>query len=421
MFKRVPASCSALIGSACLIAAAMLSPAEAAARGADPVVFEFSTVGDTRGDAGTPSLTAAPGAPLFKQDSIWLENTKAFTRILRSVQAHRSDFLFVNGDLIMGYGDAVVPSPSDAATGLSVADVAGSDLMAFYRQYGFWRGLTANLMETGTYIVPVPGNHEIQWKHKVAGVTQKTAVVENENAWRANMGDLILDQSRLTTLFPDWAPAASNFAQYTVNAASPAPDPQITTDQSGLSYSFDFRNAHFVVINTDATGWDSHAPVKWLANDLAAAQLRGAKHIFVFGHKPAYTYDYSVNVPGSAPITGAGLDGVDDTATCGTASCVRDQFWALIEQYRATYFCGHEHTYNAQRPTLAAGGRSWQILVGGGGSAFDPPVTDTLPSDRYYSWATVQVHQSGEVDITAYGFSSAFGPTQVLQTISLDR
>ncbi len=96
------------------------------------------------------------------------------------IQAQKSDLLFFNGDMIMGYGNATIPL--NAAT---VDGVIGSDLMKFYRQYGFWRGMVANLMETGTYVVPVPGNHETQCNDAVSesgcgGVSGKHAMQENE-------------------------------------------------------------------------------------------------------------------------------------------------------------------------------------------------------------------------------------------------
>ena len=156
--------------------------AQAAGKVSDPVVLRFSTVGDSRQD---PKEADASMLPLSAQDKIWLQNTKAWSRIMRGIEGQQSKLLFFNGDMIMGYGLAG-PTPSN-----SVADVVGSDLMAFYRQYGFWRGMVAPLMEAGTYVVPVPGNHEVQSKPK-----GKTAQPENEAAWRANMGDLIIDTDR---------------------------------------------------------------------------------------------------------------------------------------------------------------------------------------------------------------------------------
>ena len=93
-----------------------------------------------------------------------------------------------------------------------------------------------------------------------------------------------------------------------------------------------------------------------VSHHLAAAKARGARRFFVFGHKPAYTYAYLANTTTPA----AGLD-----ASPGTVA-ERDAFWSVIEQYNATYFAGHEHVFNVQRPR----GGAYQILVGSGGSPF---------------------------------------------------
>jgi hypothetical protein len=350
----------------------------------DRAVLTFSTVGDSRQDP----VSFDPTAPLTAQDAIWLQNSKAFARILRGVQAQRAQLLFFNGDMIMGYGHAVAPADT------SVATVVKSDLMQFYRQYAFWRGMVAPLMEAGTYVVPVAGNHETQWK--AAG---KKAQVANEDAWRANMGDLILDTARFAAIVG--MPPAN------VNVANNGPYDGYASDQSKLSYSFDVGDAHFAVINTDPYGADGHAPVGWLTQDLAAAQGRGAKHFFVFGHKPAYTYYYGDKLPASP----SGLDAADVAA--------RDRFWALIEQYGATYFCGHEHIFHMSQPKGAA----WQVIVGSGGSPFEAKPTDVTvaPTDRSYAWATVKVHRSGKVTISAWGFDDQYGPTRLLKRITLPR
>lgn len=349
----------------------------------DDVVLQFSTVGDSRQDPKEPDPTLAP---LSGQDAIWLQSTRPFARILRSVQAQKSRLLFFNGDMIMGYGNAVSPADTRVPT------VVQSELMQFYRQYAFWRGMVAPTMEAGTYVVPVPGNHEVQCK-----ACGKKAQVANEDAWRANMGDLILDTARFTRIVGS-APAH-------VNVADNGPYDGYASSQRQLSYSFDVGDSHFTVINTDPVGADGHAPVGWLTADLAAAQARGARHFFVFGHKPAYTYTYGVNLPGKA----AGLDGADVAA--------RDRFWSLIEQYGATYFCGHEHIFNMMQPK----GNAWQVLVGSGGSPFEALPTDRTfaPTDRTYAWATVQVRRSGRVDINAWGFDDQFGKTQLLKRVTL--
>ena len=358
-------------------------------RNEDRVVLSFSTVGDSRQDPVSPDPTQLP---VSGQDATWLQNTRALDRISRSVEAQGSSFLFFNGDMIMGFGNAVGPVDTNIAT------VVNSDLMGFYRQYAFWRGMMAGLMEGGTYVVPVPGNHEMQWKKG-----GKKAQVANENAWRANMGDLILDTNRFQNLFSE--------QPTNINTGNNGTLDSLSSDQSQLSYSFDFRGCHFVVINTDPVGHDAHAPVNWLSADLAAAQARGTGHFFVFGHKPAFTYYFGAT--NALPDSPAGLD--KDPAS-------RDQFWSVIEQYHATYFCGHEHIFHMTQPTAATGGTAWQVLVGSGGSPFEALPTDTTISpatDRDYAWATVSLFQSGKVRITVFGFDDQFGPTKILQSVLL--
>ena len=388
----------AVAGLACFAA---LAPANAVT---DPVILSFATVGDSRQDPIAPDATTLP---VSAQDQNWLQNTQAWARIIRTIQTQKPNFLFFNGDMVMGYGNGTaLPKTTVVGTTWTPAALpAGltTDTTDFYKQYAYWRGMTSALLETGTYVVPVPGNHEVQCKS-----CGKIAVVGNENIWRDNMGDLIIDQTRFNTLLG--APVqnfnVNNHPQIGEPIGTAVGDTTtITTDQSQLSYSFDFNGSHFAVINTDAVGNDSHAPVFWLTQDLATAAANGAKHFFVFGHKPAFTYKYAASV-----TKASGFD----------ANPVNQQaFWALIEQYHATYFSGHEHIFNMVQPTAATGGTAWQVLVGSGGSPFETAVATANPNDRKYAWANVKIHQSGQVDVNVYGFSDAFGPTQLLQTAIL--
>lgn len=423
---------------------ALFSAMSAQAQTNDPVVFSFATVGDTRQDPSKPDPTTklavnpstGAGAPsttgsLLPQDAMWLQNSKAWSRILRTVQSEKANMLFVNGDMIMGYGRAAVPSAWTTTPPASPSAVVNSDLVKFYTQYAYWRGMVANSFETGTYVMPVPGNHETQCNSSVstntgasACASGKFAYVENENAWRVTMGDLIGDLSTNLRFSGVTGAKAQNVTGLTSSTApTAATDSRISTDQSDLSYSFDISTSagilHFAVINTDATGYDSHAPTGWLSTDFANAKARGANKFFVFGHKAAFTYNYAAATGGS--VAAGGLD-VDATA--------RNAFWQVILQYKATYFSGHEHVPHIQQyadPTNTVTGSAWQVLVGSGGSPFDDAMvgcpsacaepTLTNPTDRTYAWALVQVHASGAVSLNAYGFSDTFGPTQMFQSI----
>ncbi|QLG89546.1 metallophosphoesterase [Chitinibacter bivalviorum] len=350
-----------------LLASVLMSTLFAAqAADKDPVVATFATVGDSR---------AEPGLTQTKQDQIWLQHTKAWSRMMREIQQQKPHALFFNGDMIMGYT---------------------TDKNVLNRQYAYWRGMVTGLQETGTYIVPVPGNHEVQEKFKEDGKTKKIARQSNEDSWRDNMGDLIVDAER-------WkATVGSNLSAFDPkNTPTIGGADKITTDQSQLSYSFDFAGSHFVVINTDPVGNDNHAPIAWLEQDLAQAKARGAKRMFVFGHKPAFTYFFK---------PGIDLEGLDKFPEHQQA------FWKIIEDNQATYFCGHEHIYNVMQPTKNAGGKAYQVMVGSGGSPFSVEPGETQnPEDRTYAWALVKVHASGKVEIDTYGFDEHYGNTKLLK------
>ena len=468
-------------------AASIALCAVAQAQTTDPVIFSFATVGDTRTDPTgfdptttvNPTATVAcqtsgcaissPGS-LLAQDARFLQNTKAWQRIIRTEQARKPKLFFVNGDLIMGYGRATYPTATGAIT--SLATLKNSDVYKANMQYAYWRGMVTPLLETGTMVLPVAGNHETQCSsavtvngaynastnptgcYKPASGTGKTAYAENEALWRDNMGDLIGDGQNQFVKITGYTPTGWNglTAATAPGAADTCPIPAVDpgtgaygscgaatpvgSDQSKLSYSFNIalangKKLHFAVINTDPTGNDTHAPVTWLTADFAAAKAAGATNFFVFGHKPAYTYDYATANGISPAVTGAGLDAVTTAPT--TAA-----FWKLIGDYNASYFCGHEHISHVQTyPVTGSDGTTKnpvQVLVGAGGSPWDyKPTTVTAPTsyqeptlaatgqsqyDRYYGWADVQVHQSGSVTLSMSYFSDAFGPTITLNPLA---
>lgn len=334
----------------------------------DPEVFHFATVGDSRGDPKAPGISA--------QDKRWAQASPVLARMTQEIGDSKAQALVFNGDMVMGY------TPERAQLD---------------RQYAYWRGMVAGLMERGTYVLPVPGNHEVQMPTpQPGGGSQKLAQPWLEDAWRDNMGDLVLDESRWkkTTRLP--------VKGFDVSNAPAVGTDGITTPQQQLSYSLDAGAVHLAIINTDPVGLDASAPLQWLRQDFEAAKARGAKRFFVFGHKMAYTYVYSGKQKDKA-------DGLDARVA------LRDGFWDLIEAYGATYFSGHEHIYHASQPRLSSGGKAWQVIVGSGGSPFSAkPGDSNNPQDRMYAWADVRVRQSGKVIIEVRGFDEHFGPTQVL-------
>ena len=338
-----------------------------------PTIFKFVTVGDSRAEPLRYDNT--------ELDEIWLQSTAIWSRMSHEIEQQKPQVLVFNGDMIYGYG----------------ADAAGLD-----KQYAFWRGMVAGLMERGTYVLPVPGNHEVQDKlPTAAGGAIRKATPMRENAWRANMGDLILNQ-------PLWGKITGKPATAWRVAHTPAIDTDgITTNQRQLSYSFDVGAIHMAVVNTDPVGFDASAPVQWLKKDLRDAKERGAKQFFLFGHKMAFTYHPSGK-------TSQRPDGFDQRLD------VRDAFWDVIEQYGATYFCGHQHVYHASQPTRASGGKAWQVIVGSAGSPLSiKPAQSENSNDRMYAWAEVSVRQNGKVSMLVRGFDEKLGVTRLIEQIDL--
>jgi hypothetical protein len=162
--------------------------------------------------------------------------------------------------------------------------------------------VTATLGATYTWY-PVVGNHELPG----AG---------NESYSGSNM---------------DW------LRSYDYGVVNPGP-----SGCSETTYSFDYQNAHFVMLNEycdsggDTVG-DGDVPdhlYDWLADDLSATNRT---HTFVFGHEPAYPQPDADN--GRIRHLGDSLDKYPAN---------RDRFWNLLRDERVVaYVCGHTHGYSA--------------------------------------------------------------------------
>lgn len=92
-----------------------------------------------------------------------------------------------------------------------------------------------------------------------------------------------------------------------------------------LVYSFDYKNAHFVCLDSYRRGNHHRLQLWWLRADLA----RNRKpHTFVFSHDPAFP---------KGSHKGSSLD---------VFPSERDVFWRILATHGCQmYFCGHEHLF----------------------------------------------------------------------------
>jgi predicted phosphodiesterase len=131
-------------------------------------------------------------------------------------------------------------------------------------------------------------------------------------------------------------------------------------DEIGLSYSFDFENTHFTIVNTerwyygdpndttdDRRDWHYIKHLDWLENNLKSARERGIEHIFVVSHDMIY------------PVGGHLRDGLANLGRNFTGEMDSTRTWYMgrrqkvidiLEEYDVSaHICGHEHLYSRQK------------------------------------------------------------------------
>ncbi len=156
--------------------------------------------------------------------------------------------------------------------------------------------------------------------------------------------DLIPHDFKWMTAY--FANPAYAIQQHLVNGG-PATCPDTT-------YSFDYQNAHFVMLNVycdENSAWGIDGSISdvlydWLAADLAATQQT---HIFVVGHEPAFPQTDAET--GIVRHYGESLD---------QYPAARDRFWQLLQtQHVLAYVHGHTHGYS-----ITNYGGVWQVDAG---------------------------------------------------------
>lgn len=141
-----------------------------------------------------------------------------------------------------------------------------------------------------------------------------------------------------------------------------------------LVYSFDYENAHFVIIDVEMYG-NRHRlgdiQFEWLKGDL---EKNEKDIVFIFGHEPAYPIAFHK----------------EDSLSVYPSE--RDSMWQLfVENSVTAYFCGHEHLYNS---SLHEG--VYQIITGGGGG----PLRVLTKQGGFHHFVLVDVGDDGRCEIT---------------------
>jgi hypothetical protein len=118
----------------------------------------------------------------------------------------------------------------------------------------------------------------------------------------------------------------------------------LARDEEAGYYSFDQAGVHFVAL--DSNQYRSPHQVEWLERDLAAAEKRGARAIFVYAHEGAWS---------------SGMHGDNQLA-------IHDYAPVLERHHVTVFFYGHDHHYERGRV-----GKLNYVVTGGGGADLRPP------------------------------------------------
>ncbi len=289
----------------------------------DPVEYSFVVLGDCRVDkADTNSVTNPSGVNFAELDRQLADIAKL---------DQKPSYVFFNGDEIFGYEH---------------------DTTKLARAFTIWRDSVeaSPVVKAGINFIAIPGNHETD----VDSADMQVASPLSEHIWIETMMPLIKGDNGPNAGGPD----------------------SLATDQSHLTYSFNYRDTHFILMDTDPAGQESHVPAHWIAADIAAARKQGAKHIFAIGHKPAFNADGSMSMaPGN-----------------------RSDFWSALEDNHCEAMIGsHVHEYARFQPHHNG---SWMIISGNGGT----PLNKNISADqRYFGFTVISILRSGKVILKSYG------------------
>ena len=294
--------------------------------------YTFVVIGDDRVDA--KDTTGNPA-------TINLQN---FKRILNDIALEKITprYLFVNGDLVYGHTNA--------------ADTArlAKELTEWIKVYE-----ASPLPARGVKLVAIPGNHETCDGEQ----PQQKAIAGNEAVFVRVMNNYIAGNN---------GPHATGLV--------PGTD-SLTTDQSRLTYSFNYGGNHFVILNTDAVGRESRVAWHWLKQDLDTTRKKYL-HTFVFGHKPPYS---------PVPKSEVAMENYKAN---------RDSMWAAIEKNNVDFYFGsHFHMWDTVHPH---GNKTYEVICGNAGA-------NTYAADKggwinpYYGYTIVAIYNT-TVRIISKGF-----------------
>ncbi|EGG38209.1 S-layer homology domain-containing protein [Paenibacillus sp. HGF5] len=186
----------------------------------------------------------------------------------------------------------------------------------------------------------------------LATVPEAQFVVHNgdlvDKGVKEEQWDWLLGHSQESLLHTTLAPSAGNHEDenYAFIEHFNVQQPEHSATETGAYYSYDYSNAHFVVLNSneDSAEFDNFSPeqVEWLKKDVQKAKKAGAEWVIVNIHKGPYT---TSNHATDFDIMGA--------------NGVRTKIAPLMAELGIDFVLqGHDHIYARTKPIKSDGSAS---------------------------------------------------------------
>lgn len=277
-------------------------------------------------------------------------------------------FFFFLGDLVLGLEED--------------STILGEELRAWVKQYE--SSSFSQLAGSGISLIAIPGNHEMLYMEDGEVTAEPTSKPTASKGSKPGKSHKKHKKPKGTEV--PWEGAIGTWMQYMSPFMPQSPISRVPGPDSLWNlqtYSFDFQNTHFIVLNTDTyneEGEFGQFPVEWVVQDIAAARANPAtQHIFLLSHKPAYVS------PGNA------ADDMMDTT-------LRAQLWpAMVAHQAEALLSAHSHQYQRSQPVSQP---SYQVVAGNGGS---PYVKDLAPANQYMGWSIIYVMKNGDLLLQSWG------------------
>jgi hypothetical protein len=234
----------------------------------------------------------------------------------------------LNQEFIL-HGVKFVIQPGDLTQN---GDKIGLDTTATFRQA---------LYNAGIGFYPLRGNHE---SSSAAAIEFKRIFPQTQTGLN---NQTPLDSYVTTTYYG--APQANTNSTFTIGSNFTSP----SSDFTGLTYSFDYRNARFVLLDqfTPPSG-ASHSTLSSAEVDWVGAQLSGRKngaHAFVFGHKHLISENHADTLFGNDPSVDPSL---------------QNSFMSYLYSNGVRYYMGgHDHMHNRAQVVSPDGVSTVQNII----------------------------------------------------------